>query len=95
MKLSVFVITILAIDLNIPVITGQSPNINNSISLANETRQKVRLYLSGIYVNDTIIENVDAILASATLNLKTALNKSFDWSTLTTKTTSISNRLLL
>ena len=89
MKLSTFILSVVAIFLNIRPIFGQSPNNNNLIisdlqSLLSQTQQNVRTYLSTILV-DAIIKNVDAIL-----NLTSVVNKNYGCSRLTTTTTTTS-----
>ena len=88
------ILSILAICLNIPEIVCQSPNNNNLIisdfqSLLSQTQQNVRAYLSTILVN-SIIKNVDAIFASASLNLTNVVNNSYSCSRLTTLITTTS-----
>ena len=95
MKLSVFILSVLAIGLKFPAIVGQSANNNNLIiselqSLLSQTQQKVHAYLSTILV-DSIIKNVDAIFATSSLNLATVVNKNYGCSRLTATTTSTSN----
>ena len=99
MKLSVLILSLLTIVSNIPVIAGQSANINNLIisdlqSLLTQTQQNVRAYLSTILV-DAIIKNVDAIFTSASSNLTTVVNKTYVCSKLTLTTTSTSKCLFL
>ena len=100
MKLYVLILSVLTIGLNIRAIVGQSANSNNLLindlkSLLSQTQQNVRDYLSTILVDD-IISNVDAIFASANLNLTTVVNKSYSCSRLTTtRTTSTSICLIL
>ena len=94
MKLSVLFLSVLAIDLSIPVIAGQSANSNNLIisdlqNILSQTQQNVRAYLSTILV-DAIINNVDAIFATASSNLTRLVNNSYSCERLTTTTTSTS-----
>ena len=101
MKLSVVILSVLAIGLNTKSIVGQTSNINNLIisdlqSLLSQTKQNVRAYLSTILV-DAIIKNVDAIFASTSLNLTTIVKKNYGCSRITTTstTTSKSNFLIV
>ena len=94
MKLNVFILCFVVICLNTGSIIGQSANNNNLIiselqSLLTQTRQNVRDYLSTILV-DSIIKNVDAIFASASLNLTSVVNKNYGCSRLTTTKTTTS-----
>ena len=80
----------MGIGLNISGVAGQSSNNNNLIindlqNLLSQTKQSVRGYLSTILV-DAIIANVDAIFASANLNLTSLVNKSYSCSILLTTT---------
>jgi hypothetical protein len=74
----VVIFSILAILSNIQTIVTQSVNNNNlaandiQTTLSN-TQRKVREYLSTILV-DSILQNVDAIFASASLNVSTTTN---------------------
>ena len=92
MKLSAFILSVLALGLKIQVIVGQSSNSNNLIiselqSLLIQTQKNVRTYLSTILV-DVIIKNVDGIFTSASLNLTNVVNTNYGCSRLTTTTTS-------
>jgi hypothetical protein len=95
MKLYVLILSVIAIGLNIPVIEGQSSNRNDLIinDLQNfliQTQRNVRAYLSTILVNN-IIQNVDAIFATANSNLTSFVNKSYSCAQLTATTRSTSN----
>ena len=92
MKLSVFILCVIAKCLNTTPTVGQSTNNNNLIisnlkSLLSQTQQNVRAYLSTILV-DEIIKIFDAIFGSASSNLSNVVNKSYSCSKLTTTTTS-------
>ena len=96
MKVNLFILSVLAIGLHLPIIECQLSNnliISDLQILLSETQKSVRAYLSTILV-DAIISNVDAIFASASLNLTTEVNKNYACSRLTTTTTSTSNCLL-
>jgi len=93
MKVNLLILSVLAIGLHLPIIECQSSNnliISDLQILLSETQKSVRAYLSTILV-DAIISNVDAIFASASLNLTSVINKNYACSRLTTTTTSTSN----
>jgi hypothetical protein len=96
MNIKVFIFSILAILSNIQTIVTQSDN--NNILVTNEmktllsnTQRSVRAYLSTILV-DSILQNVDVIFASASLNVATIINKNYNC--VTKNLTSINLRLL-
>ena len=96
MKVNLFILSVLAIGLHLPIIECQSSDnliIRDLQILLSQTQKSVRAYLSTILV-DAIILNVDAIFASASLNLTTVVNRNYACSRLTTTTTSTSNWLL-
>ena len=81
MKLSILILSFLAISLNMRSIFCQSVNSNNLIisdiqRLLIQTKQSVRAYLSTILV-DAIVANVDAIFASASLNITSVVNNRY------------------
>ncbi len=95
MNIKVFIFSISAILSNIQTIVTQSVNNNNLVTkdiqiLLSNTQRSVRAYLSTILV-DTIIQNVDVIFASASLNVSKIINKNYNC--VTTNLTSISLRL--
>ena len=106
MKLSALILSVLVIVSNIHAIVGQSSNINDLIIsdlqiLLSQTQQSIRAYLSTILVDAIIknyyypiIKNVDAIFASASLNLTTVLNKSYACSKLNILTSSNTSNCL-
>jgi hypothetical protein len=82
MNIKVVIFSILAILSNIQPIVTQSVNKNNLLTkeiqiLLSNTQRSVRAYLSTILV-DTLIQNVDVIFASASLNVSTIINKNYD-----------------
>jgi hypothetical protein len=82
MNTKVFIFSILAILLNIETTVTQSVNYNNLVTkdiqiLLINTQQSIRAYLSTILV-DSIIQNVDAIFASASLNVSKIINKNYN-----------------
>ena len=96
MKVNLFILSVLAIGLHLPIIECQLSNnliISDLQILLSETQKSVRAYLSTILV-DAIISNVDAIFASSSLNLTSVINKNYAYSRLTTSTTSTSNCLI-
>ena len=91
MNIKVYIFSILAILSNIQTIVTQSVNNNNLVTkdiqiLLSNTQRSVRAYLSTILV-DTIIQNVDVIFASASLNVSKIINKNYNC--VTTNLTSI------
>ena len=97
MNIKVFIFSIFAILSNIKPICTQSVNNNNNLVtkdlqiLLSNTQRSVRAYLSTILV-DSIIQNVDVIFASASLNVSTNINEKYKCATV--NLTSISFRLL-
>jgi hypothetical protein len=82
MNIKVVIFSILAILSNVQPIVTQSVNKNNLLTkeiqiLLSNTQRSVRAYLSTILV-DTLIQNVDVIFASASLNVSTIINKNYD-----------------
>jgi hypothetical protein len=82
MNIKVVIFSILAILSNIQTIVTQLVNNNNLVTkeiqiLLSNTQRSVRAYLSTILV-DTIIQNVDVIFASASLNVSSIINKNYD-----------------
>jgi hypothetical protein len=91
MNTKVFIFSILAILSSIETTVTQSVNYNNLVTkdiqiLLSNTQRSIRAYLSTILV-DSIIQNVDAIFASASLNVSKIINKNYNC--LTTNLTSI------
>ncbi len=91
MNTKVFIFSILAILSNIQTIVTQSVNYNNLVTkdiqiLLSNTQRSIRAYLSTILV-DSVIQNVDVIFASASLNVSTIINKNYNC--ITTNLTSI------
>ena len=95
MKVNLFILSVLAIGLHLPIIECQLSNnliISDLQIILSETQKSVRAYLSTILV-DAIISNVDAIFASSSLNLTNVINRKYACFRLTTTTTSTSNCL--
>ncbi len=91
MNIKVFYFSILAIFSNIQAVFSQSVNNNNLVTkdiqiLLSNTQRSVRRYLSTILV-DSIIQSVDVIFATASLNVSTIINKNYNC--VTTNLTSI------
>jgi hypothetical protein len=91
MNIKVFIFSILAILSNIETIVTQSVNNNNLVTkdiqiLLNNIQRSIRAYLSTILV-DSVIQNVDVIFASASLNVPTIINRNYNC--VTTNLTSI------
>jgi hypothetical protein len=96
MNIKVFIFSIFAILSNFQTIVTQSINNNNLVTnemktLLSNTQRSVRAYLSSILV-DAIIQNVDVIFATASLNVSTIINKNYNC--VTNNLTRISLRLL-
>jgi hypothetical protein len=82
MNIKVFIFSILAIQSIIQPIVTQTVDNNNLVIkdiqiLLSNVQRSVREYLSTILVN-TIIQNVDVIFASASLNISTIINKNYN-----------------
>jgi hypothetical protein len=82
MNIKVFIFSILAILSSIQPIITQSVADNNLVAkdiqiLLSNIQRSVREYLSTILVNP-IIDNVDVIFASASLNISIIINKNYN-----------------
>ena len=92
MNIKIFIFSIFTILSNIQTTVTQSVNNNNLVTndiqfLLSNAQQSVRAYLSTILV-DGILQNVDAIFATASLNVSTIINNKYNCLTtnLTSKT---------
>jgi len=82
MNIKVFIFSILSILSNIQPIVTQSVANNNLVAkdiqiLLSSIQRSVREYLSTILINP-IIQNVDVIFDSASLNISSIINKNYN-----------------
>ena len=94
--MKILVISVLVICSNFQAIVGKSANNNNLLienleCLLKQTRQNVLATLCFTFNSHAIIEHIDAIFASARLNLTTLVDKNYDCARLTTTTARTSN----
>ncbi len=91
MNIKVLIFSILAIFSNIEITITQLVNNNHLVTkdiqiLLSNTQRSIRAYLSTILV-DSLIQNVDVIFASASLNVSSIVNRNYNC--LTSNLTSI------
>ena len=82
MNIKVFIFSILPILSSIQLIASQLVNNNNLLAkdiqiLLSNTQRSIRAYLSTILV-DSLIQNVDVIFASASLNVSSIVNRNYN-----------------
>jgi hypothetical protein len=82
MYIKVFIFSILAIFSNIEITVTQLVNNNHLVTkdiqiLLSNTQRSIRAYLSTILV-DSLIQNVDVIFASASLNVSSIVNRNYN-----------------
>jgi hypothetical protein len=82
MNIKVFIFSIFAILSNFQTIVTQSINNNNLVTKdiqiwLSDTQRSVRAYLSTILVQN-ILQNVDVIFATASLNVSSIINNKYN-----------------